>query len=455
MDMEALERLADSLWSPWLLGAFLLFGGFCTVKTGLFPLMGVRKWLMGTVGGLFRRDKGVLGAQKGGLTQFQAMSTALAATIGTGSIAGVATAITMGGPGAVFWMWITGLVGMATGFVEKTLAVKYHRRAPDGGWQGGPMEYMERGVKSKVLAVLYAAACLIASIAGGNLVQANSIAASLHHAFGWEPMAVGIVTALLTGVVVLGGLGRIGRVTERLVPVMALLFLAGGGVCVVCKGNMLAGAFREIWVGAFTPPAAVGGVTGAGLSAALRYGVARGVFTNEAGLGTSAMAHGAAEARHPVEQGFWGIFEVFLSTMVVCTVTALVILTSGVYAPGDALTGAGLSGAAFSATLGGFGEPFLAVCVLLFAFSSLLGWCYYGERCLGYLAGNDRLRPGYRLLFFMCILWGSLGEVGQVWALADLCNALMALPNLAALLLLSPEAFALLKEWKGAKKGPA
>lgn len=456
--MAFLERLGDWIWDPWLLGGFLLLGLWCSVRTGFFQLFGWRLWLKATVGSLLgnrRRGRGE------GLTQLQALSTALASTIGTGSIAGVATAIFCGGPGAVFWMWVSAFLGMMTGCVEKTLAVRYRRRSPAGGWEGGPMEYMTLGLGLRPLALGFSLFCVAASIGGGDLVQANSIAAALEHAFGWDRLAVGVVTALLTGAVILGGIGRIGRVSERLVPAMAFLFLAGGGLVILRHAHALPEALSAILAGAFAPQAAAGGGLGYSMAAAMRYGIARGVFTNEAGLGSSAMAHAAADVAEPAEEGMWGMFEVFVATGLVCTVTALAILTSGVYDPQAALagggtggmTGAALSAAAFSTVLGPWGGPFVAVCLLLFAFSSLLGWSYYGERSLSFLTGSRRWTGLYRLVFLLFVVVGSVSDVGAVWQVADICNGMMALPNLTALLLLSPEAFRLLRGWTQAQAG--
>ena len=444
-----LERVSDFIWNPWLLGLFLLTGLCFSVRTGFFQLFGLKTWLKATVGSLFSRKKQKKGQ---GLTQFQALSTALASTIGTGSIAGVATAIFYGGPGAVFWMWVSAFLGMMTSFVEKTLAVRYRKRSDAGGWEGGPMRYLEQGLGCKSLAVFFSLCCVCATLSGGALVQSNSIAASLHAAFGWNPLAVGIVVALVTGAVIRGGIGSIGKVSEKLVPLMALLFLIGGGIVIGFHAAALPGVLAEIVTSALTPKAALGGGAGYGIAAALRYGVARGVFTNEAGVGSSAMAHAAADVDDPAREGCWGMFEVFFATLVVCTVTALVILTSGVYDQGAALAaieggtvtaelaGAPLSAAAFATVFGAWGGVLVAFCLLLFAFTSLLGWSYYGEQGLFYLTGDNRLRGTFRVLFLLTIAVGSVGELGAVWQLSDICNGLMALPNLIALLCLSREA---------------
>ena len=459
--MSFLERLGNWIWNPWLLGAFLLLGLYYSVRSGFFQVFECGLWLKTTLGSLFRRRERREGK---GLTQFQALSTALASTIGTGSIAGVATAIFYGGPGAVFWMWVSAFLGMMTGCAEKTLAVRYRRRGRDGAWRGGPMEYMDRGLGLRPLALAFSLFCVAASIGGGDMVQANSISTALEHAFGWDRLAVGVAVALLTGVVILGGIGRIGRVSEKLVPAMALLFLAGGGLVLWTHAAAIPEALARIVVSAFTPKAAVGGGLGYGMAAAMRFGVARGVFTNEAGLGSSAMAHAAADVSEPAEEGMWGLFEVFIATVVVCSVTALVILVSGVYDETAALAaiqsgtvdssmvGSALSASAFSTVLGRWGGPFVAVCLLLFAFSSLLGWSYYGEQGLEYLTGSPRWTGAYRVVFLVFVVVGSVGDVGGVWQVADICNGMMALPNLAALLLLSPEALRLIFQWTDRQK---
>ena len=443
--MEFLARLTDFIWSPWLLGLFLLTGLVYSLGSGFFQIFGFRLWLRSTLGSLFHGRK----KAGGGLSSLQALATALASTMGTGSIAGVATALTLGGPGAVFWMWISALLAMMTGCGEKLLAVKYQRPAPGGGLQGGPMFYLRDGVGSPLLAGWFALACLPATLAGGNLVQSSSIALSLEAAFGLERVWVGVVTTLLAGLVMVGGIGRIAKVSSALVPAMALLYLGSGALVLAGNWRAIPEAVELIFTCVLSPSAALGGGAGWTVASALRYGVARGVFTNEAGLGTSAMAHGAAQVDHPARQGMWGVFEVFLSTLVVCTVTALTILVSGAWEPANPsmLTGAPLTAAAFGSVLGRAGEGVVALSLLLFAFSSILGWSYYGQQCLRYLSGGDRLLPAYRTVFLACTLAGALWEPGAIWLLVDLSNALMALPNLAALLMLAPEALSTLRQW--------
>ena len=398
--MSFLERLGDWIWNPWLLGAFLLLGLYYSIRSGFFQLFEFRLWMSATVGSLLHSKRG---GEAEGITQFQALSTALASTIGTGSIAGVATAIFYGGPGAVFWMWISAFLGMMTGCAEKTLAVRYRHRGKNGGWEGGPMDYMEKGLGLRGLALAFSLFCVCASIGGGDMVQANSIATALEAAFGWDRLAVGAVTALLTGLVILGGIGRIGRVSEKLVPAMAVLFLAGGAAVLWVHATAVPAALSRIVASAFAPKAALGGTLGYSMASAMRFGVARGVFTNEAGLGSSAMAHAAADVEEPAEEGVWGAFEVFVATLVVCTVTALVILTSGVYDETEALLaiqsggvdssmlGSALSAAAFSTVMGAWGVP-SDVCLFLTPRLELLwgeGSCIsYRQRPVGWVLSN-------------------------------------------------------------------
>lgn len=454
--MELLSRLTDFLWNPWLLGLFLITGLVYSAGSGFFQLFEFPVWWRATAGSLFRRPQG---GGKGGLSPFQALATALASTIGTGSIAGVAAALAAGGPGAIFWMWVFSFLGMMTSCGEKLLAVKYQRRGPDGQLRGGPMFYLRDGVGSPFLASCFCLACLPATLAGGNLVQSSSIASSLEAAWGLPRLAVGLAAALLAGLVMLGGLGRVAAVSTALVPLMAALYLGGGGLVLARNWSAVPAALGQIFSHALRPAALAGGCGGWSVSTAIRYGAARGVFTNEAGLGTSAIAHGAARTDSPARQGMWGIFEVFLSTMLVCTVTALAILSSGAWRPGGP-SGAALTAAAFGSVLGPVGEGVVTLSLLLFAFSSILGWSCYGEQSLAFLFSQEngpRKMPRgltllYRAVFLGCVVLGAVWSPQAIWQLVDLCNALMALPNLAALLLLAPQALGELRRWNSSKK---
>ncbi len=436
--MSLLSTITDRLWDPWLLSLFLLTGLICSLRTGFFQLFGLSVWLRATVGSILRPTRE--GPAGRGISQARALCTALASTIGTGSIAGVATAIWLGGPGAVFWMWLSAILGMMTSFVEKTMAVRYRRPDGQGGWMGGPMYYLRDGLGRPGLARSFALACLCATLVSGNLVQSSSIAGALHTAFGLDRLTVGLCTALVTALVMAGGIGRIAGISSLLVPLMALLYLGAGTLVLILRADRLPQSLALIFTCALCPRAALGGGAGITLAAALRYGVSRGIFTNEAGLGTSAIAHAAADTNSPARQGMWGILECGVSTLLVCTITALVILVSGVWSPESCqvqTAGAGTTAAAFSAVLGPVGAQIVAVCLLLFAFSSILGWSYYGRQCLTFLTGDRRGGGLYAILFLLCTAAGSLWEGESVWLLVDLCNALMALPNLYAILKLS------------------
>ena len=433
---------ADFLWNPWLLGLFLATGLLYSIGSGFFQIFEFRLWWHTTAGSLIQKQN----PKSGGLSSLQALTTALASTMGTGSIAGVAAALTLGGPGAVFWMWISALLGMMTSCGEKLLSVKYQHSGSSDSLLGGPMYYIRDGLGSPLLSVCFCLACIPATLTGGNLIQSSSIASSLDAAFHLPRLPVGLATALLAGLVMVGGVGRIAAVSSTLVPAMAALYLGSGGLVLLLHWNKIPEALGLIFSCALSPAAALSGGAGWTVSAALRYGVARGVFTNEAGLGTSAIAHGTAQTDHPARQGMWGIFEVFLSTLLVCTVTALAVLVSGLPLSPDGLTGAPLTAAAFGSALGPVGEGVVAFSLLLFAFSSILGWSYYGEVCLDFLSGV-RLVPLYRAVFLLCTLTGALWSPQVIWQLVDLCNALMALPNLAALLILAPQALGDLRRW--------
>ena len=438
--MEWLSLLADRLWTPWLLGLFLITGLYYSVRTGFFQLFGVRRWLGDTVGSLGQKNAGQ------GVSRVQVLATALGSTIGTGSVAGVATALCFGGPGAVFWMWMSAALGMMTGCAEKILAVRYRRRAEEG-WQGGPMYYLAHGLHSPFLAGWFALACMGGALCGGCLVQTNAMAHTLNGALGWPPIAVGVGTAVLVGLGLRGGLGRIAHISQYLVPVMAVLFLGAGVAVLWVRRAYLPGAFSCIFTDAFRPRAAAGGWC---MTTALRYGVARGVFTNEAGMGSSALAHANSRVQRPGEQGTWGMLEVFVATLLICSVTALVILTAGVFDPAAGGAQAApvlLASQSFSAVLGGVGAWVVDVCLLLFAFSSVLGWSYYGQSATRWLFGSWAARSLWPVAFLGVAVLGSVTPTGQAWQLVDLFTALMALPNLGALLALSPQVLEELRDY--------
>jgi AGCS family alanine or glycine:cation symporter len=373
------------------------------------------------------------GDQEGDLSHFQALMTALSATVGTGNIAGVATAIAVGGPGAMFWMWVTGLVGMATKYSEALLAVKYRITDEAGTMSGGPMYYISRGLGWKWLAAAFA---LFASIAafGYNLVQANSIADVVQANLNIPVYVTGIVLAILVGLVIIGGIKNIGSVTGVLIPVMIVFYMGGALIILLMNIKAIPAAFALIFESAFTPTAASGGFLGAGVMMAIRMGVSRGIFSNESGLGSGGIAAASAQTKHPVSQALVSMTQTFIDTLVVCTMTGLVLILSGVWNSGG--TGAALTSVAFKHAIPG-GNYMVTVSLILFAYSTILGWCYYGEKSIAYLLGGKAVRP-YRVVFIILVACGAVMKLELVWALADVFNRLMAIPNLIGLLALSP-----------------
>lgn len=427
------------VWGPATLAILLGTGIFFTVKSGFFQLRKARLWLESTLFAIVR-DRSVRHAgDRQTLSQFQTLSTALAGTIGTGSIAGVAAALCTGGPGAIFWMWVSAFFGMMTKYAENVLGNRYRRRDAQGNWLGGPMYYMEYGLHSRLLAVLFSVACALAAFGIGNMAQSNSIANALQDTTGLSPAITGMLLFLLTGIILLGGIQRIAIVAERFVPLMALGYLLGGVFILIRYRQNLAEAVLSILIGAFRPDAAAGGTGGYLLWQCIRIGAARGIFSNEAGLGSSVLVNCSSNVKEPVKQGMWGIFEVFISTMIICTITALVILCTGVLGSGG--EGPALALAAFRRGLGTGGSWFLCAAVICFAFSSILGWSCYGEQAVSYLFGK-RQAAFYRMLFPVAAGLGCIVRLDMVWLFSDACNGLMALPNLIAILLLSPEVFA-------------
>lgn len=431
--LEQIEKINSVVhplvWGWPILCAILLAGANFSFRLGFFQFTKCRLWLKITLSSIFGRKE----PKKPGISQFQALTTALAGSIGTGNIVGVATAITLGGPGSIFWMWVSALFGMMTIFAENVLGMKYRQQAPDGTWRGGAMYYIERGAHSRLLAVVFAAGCVLASFGMGNMAQSNSIAGTLQDSFGVNPGLTGACIAVLLLLVTFGGIRRIAGVTEKLVPLMAAGYLLAAGAVLFVNRHSIPGAFSLIFTEAFGLRPAAGGIGGAAMITAMKCGVSRGIFTNEAGLGSSSMAHASSNGTEPVEQGMWGIFQVFIDTIVICTVTALVILSSGALSTGK--DGAALSAAAFSTVFGRSGGAFVSLSIALFAFATLLGWSYYGECGVRYLAGG-RPVPLYRLLFAFSAWAGCGMNLQLVWDICDTFNGFLAVPNLIALFLL-------------------
>jgi len=415
--------------------------------TGLFLTIGLRFMPMLKIGYGFKKLwLGRKSEEDGDITPFNALMTSLSATIGTGNIAGVATAIFIGGPGALFWMWCTALVGMATKYAEAVCAVKYREVDDLGNHVGGPMYYIRNGLGAKWawLAIAFALFGAIAGFGIGNTVQANSVADAMQGTFGVSTWVTGVVLAILVGLVLIGGIQRIANVAGKLVPVMAAAYLLGGLIILVINITDIPAAIVTIVESAFTPAAATGGFAGATILMAIQLGVARGIFSNEAGLGSAPIAHAAAKTNDPVRQGTIAMLGTFIDTIIICSITGLVIVTTGVWTEG--LNGAALSSAAFESALPGVGGYIVTLGLAIFAFTTLLGWSYYGERCVEYLFGIKSIIV-FRVFWIIAIPIGATNELKDVWLIADTLNALMALPNLLALLLLSPVVFKLTADY--------
>ncbi|QQS47733.1 MAG: sodium:alanine symporter family protein [Acidobacteriota bacterium] len=427
---EILNSLSGFVWGPPMLIFLVGTGVYLTIRlkglqfSQLFPALYLAL--------VKRKEEGAAGD----ISHYQALMTALAATVGTGNIAGVATAIATGGPGALFWMWMTGLVGMATKYGEALLAVKYRITDERGEMAGGPMYYLERGLKAKWLGVIFAVMTVIASFGIGNMVQAHSVADALQESFRIPPIYTGAVIAVATALVILGGIRSIARIAGALVPLMIVIYMFGGLVVLAINWRGIPGMFAYVIQDAFTPTAAVGGFAGATVMQAVRMGVARGVFSNESGLGSAAIAAAAAQSRHPVTQALVSMTQTFIDTIVVCSITGFVIIATGAWQSGT--TGAALTTSAFSTGLpGNWGGIIVALGLTLFAYSTLLGWSYYGEKALEYLFGSAKFEPYYRFVWVAFSFIGAVSSLDTVWAFSDVMNGAMAIPNLIGLIGLS------------------
>ena len=427
-------KVNDVLTGSVLIIALEGIGLLFTFKLGFIQIRGFKDGWNRTFGGLFSK-KGDAG--KDGMSSFQALATAIAAQVGTGNIAGAATAIAVGGPGAIFWMWISAFLGMSTIFAEAVMAQKFKQVSDDGTVTGGPVYYIRgafKGTFGKVLAAIFAVLIIFALGFMGNAVQSNSIAASWNTAFGIPKIAMGIFIAVVSLFVFTGGMKRIAKVTELIVPIMAAFYIVGSLIVIFANVTAIPAAFHDIIVGAFKPAAVAGGAMGATLKLAVQKGVARGLFSNEAGMGSTPHAHAVAKVNHPVEQGFVAMIGVFIDTFVILNLTALVIITTGSRTTG--FTGAQLSQYAFSTLYGKFGESFIAICMLFFAFSTIIGWYFFGEANIRYLFGAKAVKI-YSIIVCICVALGSLQEVDLVWNMADCFNSMMVIPNAIALVALS------------------
>ena len=439
-------------WPALILLAFV--GVLMTVMTKFFQITHIGYWMKHTIGAIFG-DKHVTSHTKDKtISQFQSLCTALAATVGTGNIVGVAGAIALGGPGAVFWMWVIAFFGMMTNYSENVLGILYRRKNKEGEWCGGAMYYLRDGLGAKknckklgaFLAVLFSCFCLLASFGIGNMSQVNAMTKNVHHAFKVPNIVVGIFLFFAVGLVVVGGIKRIASMTEKLVPTMVILFLLGTLVIIGMNIEKIPDVFVSIFKGAFNLKSAAGGTVGSGIALAMKWGMKRGVFSNEAGLGSSVMVHSSSNVKEPVRQGMWGIFEVFADTIVVCTLTAITILSSGAVnletgmltAKGEEVGKDALMSYAFEQHFGKPGSMFIAIAILLFAYSTVLGWSHYGTKAFEYLFGTSKVMI-YRVIFVCMVLAGSVLEAQLAWDISDTFNGLMMIPNLIGVLVLSPQ----------------
>ena len=444
----------DFIWGVPAMLCIIGVGLLLSIRTNFLQIRKFPFAIKTTIGRMFHKKE----ASDGAMTPFQAVCTALAGTVGTGNIAGVAGAIAIGGPGAVFWMWCSALLGMCTKYAEVTLAVHYRERSANGEWVGGPMYYIKNGLGKRwyFLAVLYALFGTLTVFGTGNATQVNTITTAINEALtqyqlvnaSYLPtvnLIIGIFCALLVAMVLLGGIKRIGNVSEKLVPFMALFYVVLGIGVVVLNWQRVPGVFQSIFEGAFNPAAFTGGAIGS-MFLSMQKGVSRGIFSNEAGLGTGSIAHACADTQKPVTQGMFGIFEVFADTIIICTLTALVILCSGAPVQYGVAAGAELTISGFTTTYGSWASIFTAIALCCFAFSTIIGWGLYGSRFVQFLFGNDKVVRPFLVIYSFVSILGATVDLGLLWDIADTFNGLMSIPNLIALLLLSGTVVKLTKE---------
>ncbi|MEY8304777.1 alanine/glycine:cation symporter family protein [Anaerosalibacter bizertensis] len=435
------DTINDYLWGYILVFLLVGTGLYFSIRLRFPQVRQIKRGFKQTFGGLFNKD---VEADKDGMSSFQALATAIAAQVGTGNLAGVATAIASGGPGAIFWMWVSAFFGMGTIFGEAVLAQTYTDRI-DGEITGGPAYYISKGLNNKALAAFFSVAIIIALGFVGNMVQSNSMATAINNAFHIPKFIIGIAIAILAALILVGGMTRIASFTELVVPFMALIYIIGGLVIIIRNASHIGPAFRMIFQGAFSSKAVGGGVLGVTAKEAVRFGISRGLFSNEAGMGSTPHAHAVAKVDHPAEQGLVAMVGVIFDTMIICTLTSLIILTTDAHTTGA--TGAEMTQIAFATGLGKYGAPFIAISLFFFAFSTIIGWYFFGEANIKYLFGKGGVRY-YRWIVFGFIILGSFLEVQLVWDIADMCNGIMVFPNLIALFALSPVVIKSLKDYE-------
>ena len=459
--VEVIEKINGPLnsfaWGPIMLVLLVGTGVFLSARTGFVQVRRFGYIMKNTIGSLFKKSDKDHGNN---LSPFQAVSTALAGTVGTGNIAGVTGAIFVGGPGAVFWMWVSAFFGMCTKYAEIALAMKFRNTDANGVHKGGPMYYIENGLgkRWKWLAVIFAILGGLASFGIGNIAQSSEIAGSLNGLFGLDPLVSGMVLTVVVGIVVLGGVQRIGQVTSLLVPFMAIFYILAGIFVIVLRIADIPAAFGAIFSSAFSLEAVGGGIFGYAIMLAMKNGFARGVFSNEAGLGSAPIAHAASSTEEPAEQAIWGVFEVFFDTIVICSITAFTVLLSGFELGEASLEAFGTKGsaavAAFNSILPGtLGGTIIQISLIFFALSTILSWSYYGERCWGYISRDNKVVTSvYKVIFVLFCIVGATGSGDLMWNISDTLNGAMAIPNLIALLLLSGAVASITKEYFSDKK---
>lgn len=429
------NAINDVVWGPVMLVLLIGAGLYLSINTKFLQFRKFKYMMKNTILGMFSKKQ----HQKdtSGISPFQAVATAMAGTIGTGSIAGLATAIVSGGPGAVFWMWVSALLGMVTKYSEILLSLKYREKNASGQWIGGPMYYIKNGLKLKWLAVAFAVFAMLACLGTGNATQSNSIAVALESTMGVNTYVTGTVLVVIAAAVILGGMRRIASVNEKLVPFMAVSYVICSVLALLFNIKEIPSAFALIFREAFNFKAAAGGTAGYGIMLAMHYGFSRGVFSNEAGLGSAPIAHAASSTKDPVHQGLWGMFEVFFTTIVICTMSALVILTTGIWEKGT-VQGSALSIASFNAIFPGVGGIIVTLATVFFALSTILGWAYYGEVSVEYLSNNSSKAVFvYRLVYIVFVFVGAVGNLDLIWNISETMNGLMAIPNLIGIIGLS------------------
>lgn len=443
-----IHQIHGLVWGPVMLVSMIAVGIIYSIRSGFFQIRNFKYWWNSTVGSLKESKKTKKGDEHS-VTKIQAACTALAATVGTGNIVGVATALTAGGPGAIFWMWVSAGIGMMTAYAETSLGIRYRYRSASGRWICGPMVYLERGLHMPLLGLLYSIFCILSSLGMGSMVQSNAIAETMNYTFGTAPPLVGVILAIIVMVVICGGIARIAYVTERLMPVSAGIYIVFSLIVIMSCYDKIPTVIAQILKSALSPGALVGGVGGYGISKSLRYGIARGVFSNEAGLGSLAILHGATEDTTPEEQGMWAMFEVFFDTIIICTLTALVILCITAEGfEGIRYEGAALTTFCFEQRLGGWGRYLVSGAMLVFAFATIIAWFFLGRQTLAYVIervgkkfpaierGKVWIEKIYLLLYLDAVFLGCISSLELVWELSDIWNGLMAAPNMIALIFL-------------------